>query len=231
MRPRKDRPARPGRRRLLGASAAAIATQMAWVRRALAAGSLEKGVYRVHGDVRINGNPAREGMDLHAGDVITTGPNGELVFVAGKDAFMVRANSRVELEGAAGALVLAGLRIVTGAVLSVFTPGTPKTISTATASVGIRGTGVYVEAEETRTYACVCYGEAELAAAGDPSARELVRTSHHEQPRYIMASGAPMMLMMAPVINHTDAELFLLNGLIGRRPPFADMPGYERYRY
>ncbi|MGH8764792.1 MAG: hypothetical protein ACRET8_03660 [Burkholderiales bacterium] len=214
-----------------GATAAFIASQMAWLREALAAGSLEKGVYRVRGDVRINGNPAREGMDLHGGDVITTGPGGELVFVAGKDAFMVRANSRVELEGAAGALVLNGLRIVTGAVLSVFTPGQPKTIRTATATIGIRGTGIYVQAEASRTYACTCYGEAELASAADPSARETVRTTHHDQPRYIMDTGAPIMLMMAPIINHTDAELIFLESLAGRRPPFADMPGYDRYRY
>jgi len=216
---------------LRAASAAALAAQLAFLREALAAGSLEKGVYRVRGDVRVNGEPAREGMDLHAGDVIVTGSDSELVFVAGKDAFMVRANTRLELEGTAGALVLGGLRIVTGAVLSVFTPGEPKTLRTATATIGIRGTGIYVHAEEDRTYACTCYGEAELASAGDPAAREVVRTTHHDQPRYIMGTGAPMMLMMAPIIDHTDAELILLEGLVGRRPAFANMPGYERYRY
>jgi len=226
---------RASRRRLLRVSAAAVAAQMAaqfaLLREALAAGSLEKGVYRIRGDVRVNGTAAREGMDIKAGDVITTGAGGELVFVAGKDAFLIRPNSRVEVEGGAGALVLTGLRIVTGAVLSAFTPGEPKTIRTSTATIGIRGTGIYVHAEETRTYACTCYGEAELASVGDPAAREIVRTTHHDQPRYIMGTGAPMMLMMAPIIDHTDAELIFLESLAGRRPPFADMPGYERMRY
>jgi hypothetical protein len=36
-----------------------------------------------------------------------------------------------------------------------------------------------------------------------------------------MASGAPQMLMQAPVINHTDAELTMLESLVGRRPPFT----------
>ena len=36
-----------------------------------------------------------------------------------------------------------------------------------------------------------------------------------------MAMGAPQMLMQAPVINHTDAELTLLESLTGRKPPFA----------
>ena len=62
----------------------------------------------------------------------------------------------------------------------------------------------------------------------DPSARETVRTSHHEQPRYIMGAGAPQMLMGAPVINHTDAELILLEGRVGRRPPVFSYYRAER---
>ena len=54
----------------------------------------------------------------------------------------------------------------------------------------------------------------------DPAARETVRTSHHEQPRYVMATGAPQMILRAPVLNHTDAELILLESLVGRQPPF-----------
>jgi hypothetical protein len=218
------------RRWLRGAAAAALAAQMAsqfaGLREALAAGQVEKGVARVRGDARLNGVPAKEGMDVKAGDIVTTGPASELVFVAGRDAFLVRSNSRVEAQGAAGALLLSGLRIVTGAVLSVFSPGEPKTIRTGTATIGIRGTAVYVEAEDTRTYVCTCYGEAEIQSAADPSARETVRTKNHEQPRYVMGMGSPKMLMGAPVINHTDAELVFLESLAGRRPPFLEVPGH-----
>ena len=201
-----------------------------FVRRALAAGSVEKGVARVKGDARINGAPAKEGMDVKAGDIVTTGPDGEIVFVVERDAFLVRANSRVEVQGQKGSLIAAGLRILTGAVLSVFTPGQPKRVQTATATIGIRGTAVYVEAEASRTYVCTCYGEVEIASAGDPAARETVRTRHHEQPRYVMAMGAPQMLMSAPVINHTDAELTMLESLCGRQPPFAPWPGEDPRR-
>jgi hypothetical protein len=211
-------------------SAAAIAAQFAVLRRALAAGSLEKGIYRLQGDVRINGVSAKEGMEVKGGDVITTGAGSEVVFVSGKDAFLIRANSRVVVEGTLGALVISGLRLITGAVLSVFTPGERKTLRTATATIGIRGTAVYLEAEESRTYICTCYGEAEIISTADPSAREIVRTTHHEQPRYVMATGAPVMLMGAPVVNHTDAEVTMLESLVGRRPPFLDMPDY-RPRY
>lgn len=225
MRDRRARIASRGRRRWLRAGAAAIAAQFAFLRGALAAGSVEKGVHRLRGDVRVNGTPAKEGMDVRAGDVITTGAASEVVFVTGRDAFLIRANARVETQGTAGALVLTGLRILTGAVLSVFSPGMPRALKTRTATIGIRGTAVYVEAEEARTYACVCYGVADLVSVMDPAARETVRTRHHEQPRYIMGSGAPVMLMGAPVINHTDAELTMLESLVGRRPPFAPWPG------
>jgi len=219
------------RRQWLRMSAAMLALQMAWLRDALAAGSVEKGVHRVRGDVRINGAPAKEGMDVKAGDVITTGPGSETVFVTGRDAFLIRADSRVEVQGVLGALVLTGLRVVTGAVLSVLTPGEPKVLRTATATIGIRGTAVYLEAEASRTYVCTCYGEADIVSMVDPSARETVRTTHHEQPRYVMGSGAPQMLMGAPVINHTDAELTMLETLVGRRPPWVVRPDDSPGRY
>ncbi len=234
MRPSRTRPRPRGRRAWLRAGAAAlalqIAAQFAVLRGALAAGSLAKGIHRLRGDVRVNGAPAIEGMDVKAGDVIITGAGSEVLFVTGKDAFLVRANTRIEVQGTAGALLTTGLRVLSGAVLSVFTPGEPKTIRTPTSTIGIRGTAVYIEAEEARTYACVCYGEADLAASADPGARETVRTTHHEHPRYILGTGAPQMLMTAPVINHTDAELEMLENLVGRWPPFSPWPGESRPR-
>jgi hypothetical protein len=220
------------RRSFLSLPAALLALQMAGLRESLAAGAVEKGLYRVRGEVRVNGSPAVEGMEIKVGDVITAGANGEAVFVSGRDAFLVRANTRVEAQGgAAGQLMLSGLRLLTGALLSVMSPGQPKTLSTATATIGIRGTAVYLEAEPARTYVCVCYGVADLAASSDPSARETVQTQHHEQPRYVMGTGAPQMLMGAPVINHTDAELIMLESLVGRRPAFENVSGYRRERY
>ena len=213
------------RRQLLAASL--VAAQFVFLRRALALGSVEKGVAHVRGDARINGVPAKIGMDVKPGDVVTTGPASEVAFVVGHDAFLVRANSRIEIQGNKDSLIAAGLRIITGAVLSVFTPGQPKRVQTATATIGIRGTGLYVEVEEAKTYVCTCYGEAEIVSVADPSAREVVRTTHHEQPRYVMAKGAPQMLMGAPVINHTDAELTMLESLCGRKPGFAPWPGDE----
>jgi hypothetical protein len=199
------------RRRWLQGTAALLI-----VREVLAAGKIEKGVYRVRGDARINGAPAREGMDVKPGDAVATAAGAEIVFVINRDAFLLRANSRVEVGSGAADV----FRIVTGALLSVYQPGQAKTLRAQTATIGIRGTAVYVESSAEKTYVCTCYGEAELVPQDDPAARETVKTSHHEQPRYIMAKGAPQMIMPAPVVNHTDAELVLLESLVGRNVPF-----------
>jgi len=199
---------------------AALALAMAQLRQALAVGSVEAGVARVRGDVRINGKPAQRGMELKPGDIVTTGRDAELVVVVGRDAFLMRADTRVEFSGDAARLVVSGLRVVTGALLSVFEPRRDKRIRTATASIGIRGTGIYVEAQAARTYVCTCYGEAELVPVDEPKEAETVRTTHHDQPRYIYSKGMPSMIEKAPVINHTDAELILLESLVGRKVPF-----------
>jgi hypothetical protein len=214
------------RRTVLKAAILAVAagvSPLRLVEEALALGAVQKGVYRVKGDVRINGRPAVENMELAAGDVIVTGRGAELIFVAQKDAYLVRENSRVELAGTAGALLLTGLRVVTGAVLSVFERDRQKRIVTSTATIGVRGTGVYVESEPTRSYVCTCYGETEIAPLADPAHSERIATTHHEQPRYVYASGATMMVR-APVFNHTDAELALLEWVVGREPPYTLQP-------
>ena len=141
---------------------------------------------------------------------------------------MIRPDSRVDLLRRGNSPLLTGLRVVTGKILSVFSPGRRREIESLTATIGIRGTAVYVEAEADRTYVCTCYGTVVIASRDDPAARETVRTKHHDQPRYVMASGAPRMLMGAPVINHTDAELILLESLVGRTPPFG---AAQPYRY
>jgi hypothetical protein len=202
------------------AGSAALALEMAHLRRALAAGAVKKGIARVKGDVRIGGEPAKPGMEVRPDAVITSGRGAELVFVLDRDAFMVRGNSRIEFSAEAARAALSGLRVLTGAILSVFEPGRGKTLRTSTSTIGIRGTGIYVEVEKIRTYACTCYGEAELVPVDEPKEAETVRTTHHDQPRYIYPKGMPRMIEVAPVINHTDAELILLESLVGRTVPF-----------
>lgn len=213
---------------LAGAVGAGLSVNLGWLGELLAADRIAPGVHTVTGDVSVNGAAATQGMQVRAGDSVVTGPNGDVVFVVGRDAFMIRPESRVELLRRGNSPLLTGLRILSGRILSVFSRGRRRTIEAVTATIGIRGTAVYVEAAPDRTYVCTCYGTVDLVSRDDPSARETIRTKHHDQPRYVMASGAPQMLMGAPVVNHTDAELILLESLVGRRPPFGTA---QPYRY
>ena len=170
--------------------------------------ALAQGVSRVRGAALINGEPAAPGMALRAGDTVVTGPGSDIVFVAGRDAMLVRQSSNFTLAED-------GFRLVTGAVLGVFAPRRRKNLHTVTATIGIRGTAVYVEAERARTYVCTCYGETVLEPAHDPKARERVRPAQrHAEPRFIAASGAPRMVAPAPMRNHTEAEIELLQRLL-----------------
>jgi len=202
--------------------AGGLSLGMLMLRQALAGGSVPVGVARVRGDARINGKPAVMGMVVQPGDVITTAAGANLTFVVGQDAFLVRPASRIELQGTATRLLVDAMRVVTGGVLTVFRPGDRKQIRTVTATIGIRGTGIYIEVEPQRTYACTCYGEAELTPVDDPRLAEIVRTRHHDEPRYIYAKGMPRLIEQAPMINHTDAELIMLEALLWREPPFLD---------
>ena len=213
---------------LAGATGAGLAVNLGWLGELLAADRIASGVHTVNGNVAVNGAAATQGMQVRAGDSVVTGPNGDVVFVVGRDAFMIRPESSVELLRRGDSPLLSGLRILSGKILSVFSPGRRRTIQAVTATIGIRGTAVYVEAEPDRTYVCTCYGTVELVSRDDPTARETIRSKHHDQPRYVMASGAPQMIMGAAVVNHTDAELILLEGLVGRRPPFGTA---QPYRY
>lgn len=190
------------------------------IRQALAAGeaSLAQGIHHHSGNVTVNGRPATQGMRIQPGDTLVTETASEAVYVVGQDAFMQRADSRVSFGDSAAAGVL---RIVSGRLLSVFGKG-ERNIVTPTATIGIRGTGCYIEAESERVYFCLCYGEANLVPTMAPAEQELIRTTHHDHPLYIHNDmKMPKMMVPADVINHTDAELTLLESLVGRIPPFA----------
>jgi hypothetical protein len=211
------------KRALLGS-----ATMPLLLRDALAAAKRASGMIEVHGEVLINGRPARAGAALKPGDSVATAAGSSAVFVIGGDAFLIREKS--ELLTAGRGVLTGTLRLVTGKLLSVFGRG-PRSITTPTATIGIRGTGIYIEAEAERTYVCTCYGLVDLQASNMPEARETVKATHHDAPRYIHAHGEMPIKMIesAPVVNHTDAELIMLEALVGRKPPFAGS-GLE-YKY
>lgn len=196
------------------------------IRNALAAGNapVAPGIHRIKGEVALNGQSAREGLLVRTGDTLITGPGAEVIFVIGQDAYLQRERSTVSFAGDAAANVM---RVVTGKILSVFGKGN-KQLVTPAASIGIRGTACYIEIEERRVYFCLCYGTAEISPAADPSRIERIETQHHDHPVYLHNDNAMPMLAKAPVINHSDAELTMLEALVGRRPPFYGQ-AYKNY--
>ena len=191
------------------------------------------GVQKMSGDVRLNAKPAETGQSVHPGDVCTTGADGSCVIVIGQHVYLVRENSEVEFyaedfEEGLDQSISGKIRMLTGAMLSVFGP-TKTQIVTPMATIGIRGTACYIQAQAERTYACVCYGGAELSSAVSGQVLETVQTKHHDSPRYIYAPDAKVHIEQAKVIDHTDSELRMLEALVNRRPPF-DAPGAEPYQ-
>jgi len=180
-------------------------------------------IYRISGDVRVNGNAAGLRSRISAGDTVVTGSNAEVAFVVGDSAFMQRGNSSVELTAASqGSMLVRGLRLLSGALLSVFGGGRRLTLSTATSTIGIRGTGVYLEADPEQTYFCTCYGVADVTAVNDPQSTDTIASGHHDRPIYILREGEKAALIRAaPFVNHTDQELMLIETLVGRTVPFV----------
>jgi hypothetical protein len=211
-------------RRVLLALAAGIGLPAA-LRSALAQTSARQGVRSARGEVSVNGKAAGPDTPVRPGDTLVLGKDALATFVVGQDAFLMRGDSRAELIGS-GVLV-AAVQLVTGALLGVFGGG-ERRLATATASIGIRGTGAYLEAEAGRTYFCLCYGAADVAATTG-GARESYSTRHHESPRYIYGDGRKDAIVPASVSNHTDAELILLESLAGRAPPQTFMDSPTRY--
>jgi hypothetical protein len=210
--------------RLIVASGAVGASGM--MSRALAKGDIPPGVAKLEGSLHVNGLEARVGTPVKVGDRVVTGAKSEAVVVVGKDAFLMRSGTVIEFKGDQG--VLHDLLIATGSVLSVFSKK-PVAIKASTASIGIRGTGAYIEVLPSEVYFCLCYGEALVAGPG--MSDKLVHTNHHEEPLLIRMDGAVMRADAGAFRNHTDAELVMLEALVGREPPFIKDGAYPAKKY
>ena len=98
-----------------------------------------------------------------------TGPGQrEAIYVIGQDAYLQREKSSVSFADRGRMPAL--MRVITGDILSVVRQG-EKRLEVPTATIGIRGTGCYIEASRSRSYFCLCYGVAEVAPVAGPDAR------------------------------------------------------------
>jgi len=186
--------------------------------------TIKHGIHQAKGEVLINGALASEGAVAFAGDKIQTGKDGQAVMVIGNVALLIDPETEIDLgEAEERSLSVKIFTVLTGKMLAVFGSGS-REIRTPIATIGIRGTAAYIDAQPQRTYACVCYGVADLQINGAPEASETVATKHHESPRYLYPKGSKTLIEKAPVIDHTDSELIMLESLVHRVPPFGNKP-------
>ncbi len=188
-----------------------------------------RSIYKLEGKVTVDGEPANLNTPIGPNSRVVTGPRSRVIFVVNQDAFILRSNSELEM-GSSNNLLIEGMRMLSGRILSVFGKREkPHTITTSTATIGIRGTGIYVESDPERSYVCTCYGQTRITASTDTNVSEDVAAEHHDKPLYILQTpGNSGLIVPAPFINHTDAELALIEELVGRTPPFAySGGGYE----
>lgn len=169
------------------------------------------------GDAMVNGERLLPQRQLQTGDQISTGPASHLVFAIGNSSFLVRQNSRFSVERGATLNTVSVLRMLTGAVASVWGRGNSRQIVTPTLTAGIRGTGVYTEVRPDqgyRSYFCNCYGTVDMIAGAD---RLVSRSSYHQS---FWAETQPRngrLLTPAGAINHTDEEMEYLARLVNQQ--------------
>ncbi|ABK46135.1 conserved hypothetical protein [Magnetococcus marinus MC-1] len=218
-----------------------------WLSACMQRGMIKPGLHLGAGGITANGHSLMQGEAIPAGALLQTDMGTQAVVVIGQDALLLRPETQLQLDPPtlaqvteaavvtdaspstlAETLGVPGFLLQSGGVLSVFAQGR-RQLRTPQALIGIHGTGIYLELEAQRTYACTCYGTVTITPTANPNMQARIQTHHHDDPRYIDRHGDNLMVT-APVINHTDAELTMLEALVLRKPPFiSSITGISRY--
>lgn len=168
-------------------------------------------IHELSGDVRLDGRRIASNAAIQAGQTLATGAEGRIWFTLAGDAYFLRPGSELRLQGFPGRDKLVEvLRLITGALGATFARGPRRSVVTGTVTVGIRGTGVYVETGAAETYACTCFGTTDvngLAVSATNHAARLLRRGETQ-------------LQEAPLERHTSEEIGRLESLAGRPYPF-----------
>lgn len=167
-------------------------------------------VREIAGDVRLNGIPMTRQSAIRPGQTVSTGRDGRVWFTVADDAFFLRPGTRLRLEtdGLREGVVNL-LRLITGGLGAAFRPGERRSVVAHGVTIGIRGTGIYLESAPGEVYACTCFGTTELN--GTP-----VSARNHAARR--LRDGT---LVEAALERHTSEEMVRLEALAGRRDPFT----------
>jgi len=199
------------RRRFLAGMSAALLTCPARAQRLFGV------VHEVAGDVTVNDVRLTQLGVLEAGQTLRTGADGRILFSLGGDAYFLRPNSQLRLDAwRAREPVIDLLRLVTGALGATFARGLRRTLIAPTATIGIRGTGIYLAAAPDAAYLCTCFGATEIATVPSRARDTVAVASEYHLARRIHREG----IVPAPFEGHTNEEIARLEALAGRPNPF-----------
>ncbi len=175
-------------------------------------------IHELEDEVFVNKNIANKITTIKSGDIVSVAYGGRLIFSMGEDTYLVKGGSSLVVESHNNVTV-SGLRLLTGGLLAAFGKRkTPTTIYTRTATIGIRGTGVYLNSQPENLYFCTCYGSTDLHLGRHHT--EHIQSTHHHALEITGNSEKTMVMKATQVLNHTDEELRLIEQYSGRKPTF-----------
>ena len=171
------------------------------------------------GEVLINGEKLTKSTVIKLGDFIETKKNSKIRFNIGVDAFSANPNSKFSFKEASKTKTL---NVIAGGVLAVFKKGDGNhQVKTPNMTAGIRGTGIFTEIKEGKTYFCTCYGKTELNTKHEHKTYE----STYHSPVWIKDNGE--IKQETKMIAHSDDELRTLEAMVGRKPEFDTRLSYD----
>jgi len=179
---------------------------------------------RFRGKILVNGKPLSRNTKITANSIVQTrGKNSVAKFVIGKDAFRVGENAKVSFKGKNK---VSSIRVYKGTLLGAFKKGRKRKITTTNATMGIRGTAVFVDAiSKDKTGFCTCYGKTLAYSSDNISSKRKLEATHHkmvyiENQEVHKASVFHGLYEYLIHPSHTDVQLRELEAMVGRIPAF-----------
>jgi len=174
-------------------------------------------IREIQGKVWVNNVSATLDTPIQPSDIIKTGANSRIIFVIGDDVYQLGSHTTLRLRYNPGNSFVNAMRLITGTLLGAFGKGR-KTIQSPTATLGIRGTGLFIKIEPNKTYFCTCYGETEIITSSTTRHLQPVTATHHKA--YSISHDAENPIIYSDIMkSHTDEELHHLESLVGQQPP------------
>ena len=165
----------------------------------------------------------KTGDEFHSGDILVTGAasSAKLLLGPGEVAMLLKPESTVVVDKTEQRFYV--VTVKSGALLStVREPGKATThffIRTQSATMGVRGTTLYVREEKGKpTFFCPCHGK--IAVTAQPGQGEVVfESKHHDTPKLISTGNQKLSDRMVAVpagmdVGHNDAEIDDLKTLL-----------------